>query len=391
MHSSRAPWLAKSMNRSIRFGLFRTAFLLALIVTVTSAEQGRAEEIRFDALKIPAVISGSSGLARFELEAIVVRPDDGLPHPLTVLNHGSPRSADDRAAMSPYRLWAQAVAFARRGWVAVAFMRRGYGRSDGEWAENYGACADPDYTTAGRAGANDIAAVAKFMTTQPYVSKGKWISVGVSAGAFATVALTADPPHDLAAAIGFAPGRGSTSPDTVCGTKQLISAFAQYGKTSRIPLLWVSAENDHFFGPQLVSQLTAAFLQAGGNVTYVTTPSFGTDGHLLFNVANGIPVWSPIVDRFLVSNNLVLRDRLIDVLAPDVPAPSNLSIRGREAFKAYLDSGPNKAFAVAGNSHFGWATGRRTIDEARKDALGFCAAGALGKCAIVNVNNMLTE
>jgi len=118
----------------------------------------------------------------------------------------------------------------------------------GEWAETYGSCANPDYARAGRAGAEDIAAVAKFMTTEPYVSKGKWISVGVSAGAFATVALTADPPHDLAAALSFAPGRGSTTPDTVCGERQLTSAFAQFGKTSRIPLLWVSAENDHFFG-----------------------------------------------------------------------------------------------------------------------------------------------
>jgi len=134
-----------------------------------------------DALKIPVVISGSSGPASVALEAIVVRPDDRLPHPLAVLNHGSPRTAGNRPTMSPYRMWAQAVAFARRGRVAVAFMRRGYGRSEGGWAENYGSCSNLDYATAGRAGASDIAAVAQFMTTQPYVSKGKWISVGVSA------------------------------------------------------------------------------------------------------------------------------------------------------------------------------------------------------------------
>jgi dienelactone hydrolase len=384
------------MSRTTRFAHFRAAFLLAFILlafiaVAAPAGQGHAEEIRLDALKIPVVISGSSGPTRFELEAIVVRPDDRLPHPLAVLNHGSPRTASYRPTMSPYGMWAQAVAFARRGWTAVAFMRRGYGRSEGEWAENFGSCADPDYATAGRAGASDIAAVAKFMTAQPYVSKAKWISVGVSAGAFATVALTADPPPDLAAAIGFAPGRGSATADEVCGARQLISAFAEYGKTSRVPLLWVSAENDHFFGPRIVSQLKDAFSNAGGNVTFIEAPPFGSDGHQLFSVAEGVPVWSPIVDRFLMSNNLVLRDRLIDVRSPDVPAPSSLSIRGREAFKAYLDSGPNKAFAVAGDSHFGWATGRRTTDEARQDALGFCASAASAKCVIVNVNNKLTE
>jgi dienelactone hydrolase len=373
------------MRHSTRLGLVATALLLGLIVAAVAPDGARAEEIRLDALNIPAVISGSN--SPVELEAIVLRPDDGLPHPLAVFNHGSPRNAEDRPAMSPYWMWAQAVAFARRGWVAVAFMRRGYGRSGGEWDEGYGSCADPDYARAGRAGARDIAAVAQFMTSQSYVSKDKWISVGVSAGGFATVALTADPPHDLAAAISFAPGRGSTGPDTVCGANQLVAAFAQYGKTSRIPLLWVSADNDHFFGPRLVSQLTTVFSHAGGNVTFVATPPFGSDGHHLFSAA-GIPIWSPIVDRFLMSNNLRQRDRPIDVSSPDLPAPPSLNARGREAFKTYLDSGPNKAFAVGGNSHFGWATGRRSIDQASRDALGFCVASA--KCRIVNVNNTPT-
>ena len=377
------------MSFTTRFESLAAALLLVLVASAMSAGQAWAEEIRLDALKIPAVISGSNGTVTYELEAIVLRPDDRLPHPLAVLNHGSPRSADARPTMSPYGMWAQAVAFARRGWVAVAFMRRGYGRSEGEWVENYGSCANPDYATAGRTAASDIAAVARFMATEPYVAKGKWISVGVSAGAFATVALTADAPRDLAAAISFAPGRGSSGPDTVCGEKQLVSAFAQYGKTSRTPLLWVSAENDHFFGPRLVAQLTAAFSNAGGNVTLVKTPSFGSDGHQLFEVASGIPIWSPIVDRFLASNNLALRDKLIDVPLPDVRPPSSLNGGGREAFATYLASGPNKAFAVGGGSHFGWATGRRTTEQAVKDALGFCAPTA--KCAIVNVNNKPAE
>jgi hypothetical protein len=74
---------------------------------------------------------------------------------------------------------------------------------------------------------------------------------------------------------------------------------------------------------------------------------------------------------------------------PNVPA--SLSANGRAAFKTYLDSGPNKAFAAAGNSRFGWATGRRTIDEARKVALGYCVSGSSAKCAVVNVNDKPAE
>jgi pimeloyl-ACP methyl ester carboxylesterase len=361
-----------------------------LLATMLWFGTARADAIRLDALQIPAEITGLSGRGPVQLEAIVVRPDDGQPHPLAVINHGSPRDAEDRPRMSPYGQWAQAVAFARRGWVAVAFLRRGYGRSQGEWAETYGNCTDADYAKAGWAGANDIAAVAKFMGSQPYVSKGKWISVGVSAGGFATVALTAMAPQDLAAAIAFAPGRGSSVPDTVCGENRLVAAFAEYGRNSRVPLLWVSAPNDHFFGPSVTARLTAAFSNAGGHVTYVKTAAFGDDGHTLFSAA-GIPIWSPIVDRYLASNNLVLRERLIDVPPPNVPPPSGLNERGRDTFRIYLDSGPNKAFAIGGGSHFGWATGRRSVDEAVKDALGFCMPGTAAKCSVVNVNNKPVE
>nr|WP_249136706.1 CocE/NonD family hydrolase [Bradyrhizobium tropiciagri] len=283
---------------------------------------GHAEGIRLEPLKIPVPNGGGAGPSVALLDAIVLRPDDGKPHPLVLLNHGSPRSASDRPSMSPYGMWAQAAEFARRGWVAVAFLRRGYGASQGGWAEAYGSCSDPDYAKAGRAGASDLVAAAKFMTGQAYVGKGKWISVGRSAGGFATVALTSAAPPGLAAAIVFAPGRGSSGPDTVCGEAKLVDAFAQFGKSSRVPLLWVSADNDHFFGPKLVTRLSDAFAGSGGKLSLVRTGAFGSDGHMLFN-ESGTAIWAPIVDRFLADNKLVLRDRLLD--APTRPA----QLRGR--------------------------------------------------------------
>jgi dienelactone hydrolase len=373
------------MNQTKYAGLIRIGLLQALFVAVAALGPARAEGIRFEPLQIPAVIAGST----FRLEAIVVRPDEAQPHPLALINHGSPRDPADRPKMSPYGMWPQAAAFARRGWTAVAFMRRGYGHSQGAWTRPDGSCANRDYVGAGLAEASDIAAAAKFMSGQAYVSKGKWISVGVSAGGFATVALASNAPSDLAAAMVFAPGRGSSAPDTVCSESSLVAAFAQYGKTSRVPL-WVSAENDHFFGPQLTAKFTAAFARGGGQPPFVGMPAFGDDGHTLFS-ARGLAIWSPVVDKFLASNSLALRDRLIDLPTPDVPPPSSLNARGRETFKTYLDSGPNKAFATGGGTHFGWATGRRTADDAIRDALGFCTPDPGAKCTIVNVNNKPAE
>jgi pimeloyl-ACP methyl ester carboxylesterase len=356
--------------------------MAAVVAFALPIAHAQAEGIRQEPLQIRTMISGRPYL----LEGLVVRPDDNQPHPLALINHGSPRDAHDRAGMSPNRLLLQAAAFARRGWTAVTFLRRGYGRSQGGWVENYGSCGNPGYTGAGRTAAADLAAVARYMLGQPYVAMDKWISVGVSAGGFATIALTADAPPGLAAAIAFAPGRGSRNADEVCGEKQLAAAFAAFGKTSRTPALWVSAPNDHFFGPRLVSNMTAAFSKAGGQLTFVAAPPFGADGHELFSSASGMPIWTPIVDRFLADNKLVWRDRLIEITTPDAVPPPNLGDNGRNAFKSYLESGPNKAFAVSG-AHFGWVSGRRTADQAVKDALGNCQAHAPGLCTVANVND----
>ena len=85
------------------------------------------------------------------------------------------------------------------------------------------------------------------MRNRTDVSTNGMIAVGVSAGGFASLALTADPPPGLAAAINFAGGRGSRADNDVCDEDALVRAFATLGKTSRIPTLWIYAQNDKFF------------------------------------------------------------------------------------------------------------------------------------------------
>ena len=354
---------------------------------LSRAEKAGAEQIRSESIRMPIVVEEPGGAKTYELEGLIVRPDDGEAHPLAVINHGSPRNQSDRATMSPYGMWAQAAAFAERGWTAVTFLRRGYGGSSGDWAESYGPCSNPDYLKAGRAGAEDIAAVAAFMHQRPFVTKGRWISVGTSAGGFATVALSANAAEGLAAAISFAPGRGSTDADSVCGETRLIEAFSTFGRTSRTPLLWVSAPNDHFFGPRLVEKALGAFSRAGGEATHVEAAPFGDDGHMLFS-ASGKDIWTPIVDRFLAANRLKLRAQPIALARPKVRPPARLGARGRKAFDAYLDAAPNKAFAVGPGSSFGWATGRGTPEKSRADAMSYCAGdGEPAQCHVVNVND----
>ncbi len=350
-----------------RIHIFAVAAALVAGLTVQSAAaDGYVEE----ELRVPDSAAGSRGL-----EALLVRPNEPGRYPLALISHGSPRSAAERPQMTPWAMLPQAVEFARRGWAAVVVLRRGYGGSGGGWAEDYGPCADPNYVAAGDAGVADLKAAIAFLEKRPDIDASRMIAVGVSAGGFATVALTADPPPGLAAAISFAGGRGSPHNGENCREDRLIDAFRLWGKRSRVPMLWVYAENDHFFGPQLAEKLKEAFTGGGANVEFIAAPAFGTEGHRLFSPA-GISVWSDPVDAFLKRHDLVLRTTLLPPLPrPALNPPAVLSANGRNAFDSYLVSPPHKAFAISRHGHFGWQSGVRTIDAAKADALQYCREG----------------
>ncbi len=286
----------------------------------------------------------------------------------------------------------QAREFARRGWAAIAVMRRGYGQSEGEFVEGNGRCASPDYLASGRNSADDVRAVIRAMKDQPYVDGSRIISIGRSAGGFATVALTADPPPGLVAAISFAGGRGSTRPDEVCAPDRLMDAFATFGRTSRIPMLWVYAENDHFFGPALADRFHAAFTRTGGRASLIAAPAFGEDGHQLFS-EKGAPVWEPYVDDFLARQNLTLADRLLPVsnTVASVAYPEGLGAQGREAFAKYLNASDHKAFVMSSDGHFGWRTGRRTVEDAVEEATDFCQQHTREPCSAVMIDDKPAE
>src|SRR5580658_1584245 len=101
------------------------------------------------------------------LEALLVRPSEPGRYPLALISHGSPRSGAERPEMTPLSMLPQALEFARRGWAALIAMRRGYGSSDGGWAETFGPCSDPNYIAAGKAGAADLKLSLEFVSHRP--------------------------------------------------------------------------------------------------------------------------------------------------------------------------------------------------------------------------------
>src|SRR4029077_19077581 len=194
---------------------------------------------------------------------------------------------------------------------------------------------------------------------------------GLSTGGLAMLGLSADPPSGLKAVINFAGGRGSDGKDHVCNPDALIRTFGDLGKRSKVPTLWVYAANDHFFGPQLAQQLYQAFVDNGGSARFIATGPFGVDGHELFS-QQGAPIWTPVVDDFLLSQNLALRETLLPDPPPDVATPSHLGRDGHKQFEAYLLSAPHKAFATSRSGAFGFSYGQRTVAVAEGKALANC-------------------
>lgn len=359
----------------------KRAALIAVAMLHTATAYAQADGFYREDLRIAMAGTEPAGL-----EAMLVRPSGNGRYPLALLSHGTPRDETERPGTSPYRLYQQAIEFARRGFAALVVIRRGYGTSGGQYSESGGPCANRDYLRSARASAEDLRAAIRAMQYRSDVATNGMIAVGVSAGGFASIALAADAPGGLVAAISFAGGRGSRAEDDVCDEDALVRAFAALGRTSRIPTLWIYAENDKFFRPDLAHRMYAAFTAAGGRAQLIDAPSFGDDGHTLFSL--GVALWTPMVDRFLREQNLGARE----VAAAPRPAvlspPPRSGEKGRSAFADYLAAIPHKAFAASPAGGFAWRSGQRSASAAREAAMEGCAKYA-ADCAVYAVDDEL--
>ncbi len=295
-------------------------------------------------------------IAMAQLDVLEVRAESAEKKPLAILTHGTAFEPADRMRVTPWGQLEQALWFARRGYVALVVVRQGYGRSTGRSDTAEGGCGNHgSFFEAGEASADDLRAAVKYMATQPEVDASQVISAGVSTGGFAQVALSANPPPGLKAAISFAGGRGGDGKGDNCNLSGLISAFHEFGKHSKVPMLWLYAENDKWFPPKMSVEFDKAFRSGGGQDEFTMVPPDGEDGHGYYR---HVAAWSDRVESFLKAHDLPLSEPLPPPAIPDVPAPNGLSDRGKEAFARFLGGGPFRAFATNGGPVYGYAVGQ---------------------------------
>jgi dienelactone hydrolase len=268
-------------------------FLAAgLLLAAASAGAVATEEV-----EIPLSVQKFFGESHYKLAATEYRPEGEGPFPLVVINHGSPRSAADRASFTA-KYKAQSEALAGKGFVVINPLRRGYGKSDGPWAEDYFSCTNPNYFEAGLETAKDIAAAIEYAKSKPYIDAKRIVLVGQSAGGFGVLALASLRPEGVLGVVNFAGGRGSRAPNDVCNPGRLVDAFARYAGTTQVPMLWFYSENDGYFGPELAQRLFQAYRDKGVDVKFIGLPPFGKDGHSYFSAASKIGEWMPEFENF---------------------------------------------------------------------------------------------
>jgi len=249
-------------------------------------------------IRIPLTPARAFGPEPLTLEATLYLPDGDGPFPLVVLSHGTPRDPGLRVSQKRLRYEMQSWEFVHWGFAVVIPMRRGYGGSGGDYAEEEGFCERALFYEAGMESAKDLMAVVRFMSAKPFIDRRKIILAGYSTGGFASLALASRGFPGLLGVINFAGGRGSAK-EKNCSPPNLIEACRKFGRTTRVPTLWVYAENDTYFPPWLARQMCQAFQAAGGRAQMVMLPPFAEEGHFLFTAGRGLALWTPIVSQFL--------------------------------------------------------------------------------------------
>lgn len=364
------------------------ALLLILLTASARAGDGPLTSAH---VMLPVEISGN----KVSLESFVIRPDRPGKFPLVVITHGMPGLFGEEffteiLNRSPVGYNNAAVAFAQRGYAVVSIMRRGYGRSGGGFSESLRqAC---DYLPAVRAAGDDIIAAIDSLRHEPWVDAEHVVLLGHSVGGLAVMAVAAQNIPGVVGAVNFDGGRISFSaPNQPCSPDHLVDTVAALGRTARIPMLWLYAENDQFYGPDLARRMLAAYSAGGAPAQLHMLPPFEPNGHNTVMLAPA-DNWFPSVDPFLEKLGLPTRTVIEPPLFAELPIPPGAVAACQKAFADYLANPDDaKAFAMSTRGHCGTGFGR-TAFEAREPALMKCKINSRGEdCALYAVGQKLAE
>jgi dienelactone hydrolase len=230
-------------------------------------------------ISFSAKINGKS----YNLEAMLYYPlNSKKEFPLIVMNHG-------RNGQNPKRNENQIFGYknlnellASKGYLVMNLVRRGYGKSDGPDSEFL---ETPEES--GLAGAQDIKAAIEFMQTRKDVIKDKIVIIGQSQGGWVALAASTIEINGVLGAINISGAinfkkAGNNSIRSSMVEDQLENSAKIFGESSKIPTLWIYAENDNHL-PDSVKKWFNAYYVNGGKGKLAIKPAYKDKGHSIIN------------------------------------------------------------------------------------------------------------
>ncbi len=263
------------------------------------------------------------------LQVTVYTPAGPGPFPLAVLNHGATAiSAQNRGTR--YRYTFSAYYFLSRGYAVVMPMMRGFAGSGGRLVKN--GC---DVAATGRANAEDIRAVIDHFRTERDIDATRIVVAGQSFGGWNTLALgTLDVPG-MRGLVSFSGGMKES--DCIAPSTALAGAAADFGAHTRLPSLWFFGDNDTLFPPPTWREMYQRYADAGGRATLVDIGDFMDDSHQMLTHPESIPLWVPLLDRFLHSVGLPATPVEPRYLPTPIPPETHFAAVDDVARVPYLD------------------------------------------------------
>ena len=273
--------------------MMRNLFLILLVLCglkvplVTAQTRGLVGWAPNEAIE---TVTDSELIGADQLQTTVFRPRTPGPWPLVVLNHGNlayPNHHDEPR----WRPGGVANFFVEQGYLVIAPMRRGYAGSSGTFKYN---CDPLEF---GDRVADDVEAAIRFYVRRHEAIPGEILVIGGSQGGWATLAY-ASKYSDARGVINL--DGGVAYPVGQCKTgweQRLIAAGRVIGAETKIPSLWMYADDSEIFPPSVSRPFFDAYKDAGAPATLVTVPMGGHS--FMWGNHRNEEAWHTTVEQFI--------------------------------------------------------------------------------------------
>jgi len=246
-----------------------------------------------------------------KLRALLGRPESAGRFPAYIFNHGSMTFEQAHAGPWPTSITVGSLSdtLARDGYVVLVLYRRGHKGSEG-LTSTYSqtlAIGTPIRSAAeimhgAEAETGDVIAALDCLRKQPFVDARRIAVGGVSLGGLVSVMAASRDPR-FAALISMAGGiRWSVRGGHDEARPLVQGAWREAGHRLRIPVLILWSENDVSLNESVGRDLESELWRADATVEMKVYPGFKQNGHTLFFLAEGYPVYVPDAKRFLDSH-----------------------------------------------------------------------------------------